>query len=145
MARRKYTKAEKVVAIVAAEATSILGAAEQAGIPESTLRYWLDKPEFAYLRENAREAMAEEARTVARLAWRKLGEAMEAGELEPRDLIIAAGMATDKSLLLNGEATGRVETRTLTEGLNDHERATLRDIIDGALASAGAAAEGAPV
>lgn len=142
---RRYRKTEKVAAIVAAEASSVLAASEQTGIPESTIRYWLDQPEFANLRENAREAMAEEARVVARLAWQQLGKAVQSGNLEPRDLIMAAGMATDKSLLLSGEATARTETRTLTEGMDDHERATLRDIIDAALAAAPEPAAGDPV
>lgn len=141
--RRRYSKAEKVAAIVAAEASSTLAAAEAIGANESTVRYWLDKPEFAKLRENAREAMAEEARVVARLAWQQLGKAVQTGQLEPRDLITAAGMATDKSLLLSGEATARTETRSLTEGMDDHERATLRDLIDGALAAAADPAAGA--
>lgn len=142
--RRRYSKAEKVAAIVAADAASAVAASEQTGIPRTTIQYWLDQPEFVELRQNAREAMAEEARVVARLAWQQLGKAVQAGALEPRDLIMAAGMATDKSLLLSGEATARTESRTLTEGMDDHERATLRDIIDTALAAADAAPAGDP-
>ena len=84
--RRRYTKSEKVAAIVAAEASSAMAAAEQTGVPRSTLRYWLDDPEFAVYRQNAREAMAEEASTVARLAWAALANAIRAGELDGRDL-----------------------------------------------------------
>jgi transposase-like protein len=112
---RRYTKREKVAAIVAADASSTLAASEATGVPESTLRYWLDQPEFAKLRENAREAMAEEAQVVARLAWQKLGEAIRAGQLDGRDLVIAAGMATDKSALLNGQATARTEHRDIAD------------------------------
>jgi hypothetical protein len=65
--------------------------------------------------------MAEEARVVARLAWQKLGQAIASGILEPRDLVMAAGMATDKAQLLNGGATARTEARDLTGTLSDAE------------------------
>lgn len=119
MTRRRYTKAQKASAIVAAEASSVLAAAEATGVPQSTLRYWMDDPKFAYLRDNAREAMAEEAQVVARLAWQKLGQAIANDELEPRDLVMAAGMATDKSQLLNGGATARSESRDITGTITD--------------------------
>ena len=120
-ARRRYSKREKVAAVLAADASSTLAAAEASGIPESTLRYWLDKPEFAKLRENAREGIAEDALMVARLAWKKLGQAIADGQLEPRDLVIATGMATDKSQLLNGAATSRTEARDITGTISDAE------------------------
>ena len=124
--RRRYTKREKVAAVLAADASSTLAAAEATGIPESTLRYWLDRPEFANLRDNAREGIAEDALMVARLAWKKLGQAIADGTLEPRDLVIATGMATDKSQLLNGGATARTEARDLTGTLSDGD---VRDLI----------------
>jgi hypothetical protein len=133
--RRRYTKREKVAAVLAADASSTLAAAEATGIPESTLRYWLDRPEFANLRENAREGIAEDALMVARLAWKKLGQAIADGTLEPRDLVIATGMATDKSQLLNGGATARTEARDLTGTISDAE-------LDAAIREANAIATG---
>ena len=117
-------------------------AAEASGVPRSTLRHWLDDPEMAPYRHKAREALAEEMTVIARLAAQKLAEAIRRGDLEPRDLIMAAGMATDKSQLLTGQATGRLETRDLTDTLDDHERATLRDILDGVLAETATAGPG---
>jgi len=119
--RRRYTKVEKIAAVLAADASSTLAAAQAKGIPESTVRYWLDQPEFASLRDNAREGMAEDALMVARLAWKKLGQAIAAGELDARDLVIATGMATDKSQLLNGAATARTEARDITGTISDAE------------------------
>ena len=46
---------------------------------------------------------------------------------------------------LTGKNGGAIETRTLTEGMDDHERATLRDLIDSALAAAPEPAAGDPV
>src|SRR5574343_2112002 len=113
---RRYTKREKVTAVLAADMTSTLAASEATGIPRSTLRRWLDNPELAELRHNAREAIAEEAMVVARLAWQALGHAIREGRVEPRELITAAGVATDKAALLAAEATGRKEHRVLTDG-----------------------------
>src|SRR6185312_5332935 len=118
---RRYNRATKAAAIVAAEASSVLAASEQSGIPESTIRYWLDDPRFAELRVNAREAMAEEAMVVARLAWKKLAVAILNGEIEARDLVFATGMATDKAQLLTGGATARTEARDITGTISDAE------------------------
>lgn len=117
--RRRYTRAEKVAVIAAAAATSNLAASEASGVPESTIRRWLDDPEMAKLRDNAREAMADEALVVARLAWNALAGAIRTGALDGRDLVMAAGMATDKAQLLTGGATGRTETRDITGTLSD--------------------------
>lgn len=118
---RRYTKATKAAAIVAAEASSVLAASEQTGIPESTIRYWMDDPKFAQLRENAREHIAEEAMVVARMGWQKLAVAIARGEIEARDLVMAVGMATDKAILLSGGATARTETRDITGTISDAE------------------------
>lgn len=110
-----YTKRRKITAILAADMTNPKAASEATGIPRSTIRDWLEKPEFATLRHNAREAIADEAIVVARLAWQALGDAIIARKVEPRDLIHAAGMATDKALLAAGEATARTEHRDISD------------------------------
>ena len=133
--RRRYTKAQKIAAVLAADASSTLAAAEASGIPRTTIIEWMDRPEFVELRHNAREGMAEDALLVARLAWKKLGQAIAAGQLEPRDLVIATGMATDKSQLLNGGATARTEARDLTGTISDAE-------LDAAIREANAIATG---
>ena len=112
-----------MTAVIAADLTSTEAAAEAAGIPRRTLGYWMDQPEFAELRQNAREKMAEEALTVARLAWGKLAERIRSGEIETRDLVLATGMATDKTQLLNGGATARTESRDITGTISDTELA----------------------
>lgn len=146
MTKRRYNRTERVAAILAADASSITAAAEATGIPRKTIAYWLDRPEFADLRQNAREGMAEDALHVARLAWRKLGEAIAEGALEPRDLVIATGMATDKSQLLNGGATARSENRDITGTISDAELVAAIRETEQIVAGAGSAepAEGAP-
>jgi len=121
--RRRYTKRQKITAIIAADMTSQEAAAEAAGIPRRTLGYWMDDPEFADLRHNAREMMADETLTVARLAWGKLAERIRSGDIETRDLVLATGMATDKAQLLNGGATARSELRDISGTITDVELA----------------------
>lgn len=128
---RRYTRRQKATAVVAAMASSVAAAAEQAGIPESTVRYWMDTPEFAALRAKTREEFAEETRT---LAIKVLGEIKRRiDEFEPRDLSVLFGVLTDKAQLLSGAPTSRTETKQLTDGMDDHEKAALRTVIDHAL------------
>ena len=120
---RRYTKRQKMTAVLAAEMSSTEAAAEVTGVPRTTIDYWLDQPEFVELRKNARERMAEETLTVARLAWGKLAERIRTGQIETRDLVLATGMATDKAQLLNGGATTRSESRDITGTISDGELA----------------------
>jgi transposase-like protein len=125
---RRYPKREKAAAVAAALASSTLAAAEAQGIPESTLRGWMHDPAFAELREKTRATIAEEAKVAAQLF---LAEIIKKREMfEPRDLVIAFGVLTDKSQLLAGEPTERTETRDLSAALPDHEKDALADAID---------------
>ena len=125
---RRYARRQKVTAVIAAEMTSVAAAAEQAGIPESTLRYWMDDPEIAELRAKTREDRAEAASTLATVVLGEIKRRLP--EFEPRDLSILYGVLTDKGQLLGGEATSRTESLSLTGGLKDKERQKLRDFID---------------
>jgi hypothetical protein len=139
---RRYTKREKVSAVASAMASSTLAAAQATGVPESTLRYWMESEEFAKLREKTREQIAEGSMVLATLAQAELTRKVQAGEVEPRDLAVIYGIAIDKAQLLAGMATARTETRTLTDGLDDHEKQLLRDLIDGATAESAEAGAG---
>ena len=132
--RRRYTKAEKATAIIAAEVSSIPAAAAAVGVPESTLRYWMDNPKFAELRAKTREDAAEGFRVLMHAAQARLFDLV--ATMEPRDLTILLGVSADKSQLLSGEATSRSESRALTEGLSDHEREQLAAAIDQVFAEA---------
>jgi transposase-like protein len=128
--RRRYTKRQKAEAVVEALGSSTLAASQKLGIPDSTLEYWMDHPEFANLREKTREQIAEGSMVLANLAQAELSRKVKAGEVEPRDLAVIYGIAIDKAQLLAGMATNRTESRTLTDGLPDHEKAALRDLLD---------------
>jgi hypothetical protein len=131
---RRYTKREKLSAVLAADMVGVTVAAEQSGIPKSSIAYWMDNPEFAEIRTKTREDMAEEIAVVAHLAWKRIAQSLASGEMEPRDAIFAAEKATNLQLLMSGEATERTETRSLTDGLDDHEAEVLGQVIRDELA-----------
>ena len=127
----------KLAAVMAADLVGVTEAERQTGIPESTIRYWMDRPEFAEFRAKAREELGEAVRTVAALAWQRVAEGLLAGTFEPRDILFAADKATSMMQLLSGNPTERVES--VTAGMDDHERAQLRDILRQAIAEKEAA------
>lgn len=125
--RRRYTKAQKDQTVMAALASSTLAAADQSGIPESTIRYWLDDAKFAKLREKTDEERAEGFRTLAALAMARLETLIPT--MNAKDLVVLMGVATDKAQLVGGGATARTESRSLTDGMDDHERARLKEVL----------------
>lgn len=131
---RRYSKRTKLAAVLAAEMGGVVQAERQTGIPESTIRYWAAKPEFAEIRAKTREDLADEIKIVAHLAWKAVGAALEAGTMEPRDALFAAEKATSLRLLMSGDATERTETRDITDVFDDHEKSVLGDAIRDELA-----------
>ena len=105
--RRKYTKRQKATVVIAAEMTSVAAAAKAAGIPEMTVHYWFDSPEFVELRTKTREDLAEETNALAHKVLGKITERID--EFEAKDLAILYGILTDKGQLLAGQATSRFE------------------------------------
>jgi hypothetical protein len=131
--RRRYTKKTQASAVTVALASSTQAAAEQTGIPRTTIDYWLHKPEFDDLRNNTREELAEGSKVVAHMALEAIQRRLD--EFEPHTLVVLYGVMTDKSELLTGGATSRTETRTLTDGFDDDERKALHDAIQAELAA----------
>jgi hypothetical protein len=123
------SKRVKLSAVMAADMVGVVAAAKQTGFPESSIRYWRDLPEFAEFRANTRRELGEDVKLVAFLAWKRVADTMPT--MEPRDAIFAAEKATTLLQLLSGEATERTET--ITDGLDDHEKAALRTAIKNAL------------
>lgn len=123
--RRRYTRKQKVSAVMAAAASSTLAAAEAADIPRKTLAYWLEQPEFADLRQKTRDEAADGWKVVLHLAQERIVELIPT--MRSEDIMVLAGIATDKSQLLSGGPTSRQST--ITEGWDDHEKMALRDAI----------------
>jgi hypothetical protein len=127
--RRRYTRKQKLSVVMAAELVGVTTAAEQAGVPHRTVGYWLERPEFAEYRRKVREDLAEEVAVVAHLAWQRVGEALRADKLEPRDALFAADKATTLLQLVTGQATGRTEHRDLTTSFDDAEWEQLKNVL----------------
>lgn len=119
MARRRYSQTEKILAVVAADMTTPASAATAAGIPVRQIYRWRDDPAMRPFVDKTRDALADDIKTVAALAWDTLIGRIRSGDIETRDLIIAAGVAVDKSQLLSGGATARNENRDISGTLSD--------------------------
>jgi hypothetical protein len=131
MRGKKRPESERMRALALVEVGGVASAARQTGLPESTIRLWMDRPEYAELRAKTRDELRDGFKALAHLAMTRLMEAVESGSVEPRDLAIALGIAVDKHLLMSGDATARTETRTWSDSLDDDEKRKLRDWIDG--------------
>ena len=112
--RRRYTKREKAGAVAAATMTSTEAASESTGIPQSTIRYWMDKPEFAELRNKTRDGVAEEFWTAVQVGLHRIADLIPQTE-DLQKVATAVGILYDKHALLTGGATGRTESRALND------------------------------
>lgn len=121
---RRYDAKTKLSVVLASDMVGVTAAADAAGINESTVRYWLDDPQFAPFRAKAREDLAEEIKVVAHLAWKRVGETI--GRMDPRDALFAAEKSTTLTLLMSGDATSRIESVNLTDDIPDDTKRELR-------------------
>lgn len=131
---RRYTRRQKATAVVTAELSSAMAAAEATGIPRQTIAYWLDDPAFSELRRKTREDSAEGFDVLIHMAQGRLRELIPV--MEARDLVTLLGVATDKAQLISGKATARTESKAVTDGMTDHETEALRSVIERVLEEA---------
>lgn len=117
--RPRHSTREKITAVIAAELSSNLAVERVTGIPNQTIGRWRDDPTLRIYVDKTRDALADEMRTLAALAVDTIQADVRAGKFEPRDLVMLLGVATEKSLLLTGDATSRTETRDITGTLAD--------------------------
>ena len=134
--RVRRSRQIKLAVVRTAEAVGVSEAARLSGVPRTTITEWMSTPENVIYRQKTREDLAEEARVMAHATLATIQARL--AEFDPRDLSVLFGILVDKGQLLSGAATARVETRELTDALNDHERQTLRDAIDAFLKEADA-------
>jgi len=102
-------------------------AADELGLTPRSVQRWMHDPELAQIVAKTREQSADAIRAVASLSWAQLAQRVADGKMEDRDLIILAGVATDKAQLLSGDATSRTEHRELLADFDDHERDAMAD------------------
>jgi hypothetical protein len=117
---RRYTRTEKAEAVAAATLTNATVAAESLGIPENTLRYWLDQPEFVELRSKTRDEVGERLWSAIQLGIDEVAKGLRS-EAPLRDKATAVGILYDKFALLSGGATARSESRDITGTISDSE------------------------
>lgn len=137
--RRRYTKREKASAVAAAAMQGTRAAGDSTGIPESTIRYWMDSPLFAHLRSKTDEDVKAAMWTAMQLGVQRIAELIPQTD-DVAKVGVAVGILYDKRALMSGDPTGRTET-TITGGYDDHEKAALRDAIDRILGEAEVPAE----
>jgi len=114
-----------------AVADGVTAAERATGIPKQTIDYWQSKPEFGHLRTTAQETVAEQFWIGIQVGLREVIKGLE-GDAPLREKAEAMKVMADRYALLTGAATSRTET--ITAGLNDHEKALLKEAIDNALA-----------
>ncbi len=130
MRGQKRPLSERAQAVGIAVATgNVSEAARQTGIAESTIRQWVDLPEFAELRERTKDQVAAEWWAMVQKAFRRSAELLDATE-DPVKAATAGAIIFDKMALSTGEATARTESRSLTHDYDDNEKRRLRDFID---------------
>jgi hypothetical protein len=113
------TRSTRLAAVLAADRLgSAESAANELGLVPRSVQRWIHDPELSAIVAKTREESAESIRAVASLAWAQLAQRVADGQMEDRDLIILAGVATDKAQLVAGEATSRSEHRDITADLS---------------------------
>jgi len=123
--RRRYSREQKAKAVGLAMTTSTEAAAEAAGVPRSTLRYWIEEtPGFAELRLKTRDAVADEMWVGIQVGLREVVKGLS-GDAPLRDKSVALGILYDKHALLTGMATSRSESRDITGTLSDADLAEI--------------------
>jgi len=133
--RRKYTAKQRAEAVGIAVVEGVTRAEETVGIPKETIQYWTRKPEFAHLRTIAREVVVEALWVGIQVGVDEVTKGLR-GDAPPDKKAAALAILYDRYALMTGAATSRSENRTLTEGLDDHERDALRKLLEEAIEAA---------
>lgn len=171
MSKTVYTPNERLEALAIFKDEGLAEAWRQTGIPKPTLAGWAqaagirtDGPAKTAAATEAAQAKAVRLREELRLALLEkavdLLERMDAEHVDfkgkdahavtypiapagaVQNYATSVGILIDKYRLEMGEVTGRTESQTVTGGMNDHERQTLRDILDRATAESARVSEG---
>ena len=161
---RTYSADEKANALILYASDGLAEAWRRTGIPKPTIASWARRAGLPHTDASAKTQAATEAaedRAKKLRAELRLGLLEKAVDLLARmdaphtefkgkdaqvveypiapagavqNYATSVGILIDKYRLEIGEATTRSESRALTEDMDDHERAALRDAIDGELA-----------
>jgi hypothetical protein len=114
----------RAVGIAVVEGPTI--ASRVTGVSESTIRGWMDEPQFAELRDRKQEVVEAEWDVGVQLGFRRAVELLDKTD-DPVKAATAAAIMYDKLALRRGHVTSRTETRTWTDGLDPDKQRRLRD------------------
>ncbi len=127
--RRRYTKVDRAKALGIAIVKGQAAAADETGIPLSTLNQWWLDPKYGYLRNTTREDIIEQFRLAMQVGIEEVRKGLES-DAPLRDKAVAASMLAEKYALFRGEATTRTETRDITGSLSDEDLEAVTTSID---------------
>lgn len=133
MKGKKRPMAERARAVGIALVDGAQAASDATGIPRTTILQWTQLPEYDDLRRKTPDAVSDMLWAAVQIGVDQVAIGL-LGDAPLRDKAVALGILYDKHALLSGGVTDRTETRSLSDVLNDHERATLRSVITGELA-----------
>ena len=161
MANRKYSAEERAEALTLYASDGLAETARQTGIPKPTIASWVTRAGLPHTDSTtkteaateAAESRAKQLRADLRLKLLEkasdLLDRMDAPHVEfkgkdadqveypiapaaaVQNYATSVGILIDKYRLEMGEATGRTESRALTDDITDDERSRLRDWIEG--------------
>ena len=131
--RRHYDARTKARAVGIAVLEGVTQAERETGIPKETIQYWTHDPLFAHLRTRARDEVMVEWWAGLQSGARALIKGMDDPDVPVRDKSQAFLALAQNYQLMSGQATSRSESKDLTADLDDHERATLRAVLDDVL------------
>lgn len=132
--RRRYTAAQKAVAVGIAAVEGVTEAERRTGIPKESVHYWLRDERFASLRTRARAEVAEDFWAGVQIGLEEVSKGLQDPRVPLRDKAQALDVLFRSQGLMTGQATERIESKDITADLSDHEREALRKAIDDAVA-----------
>lgn len=127
--RRRYTAKERAAAVGVAVVDGVTEAERKTGIPKETIHYWSKQPRFAHLRTTAQEEVAADFWIGIQIALDEVVKGVQ-GDAPLHHKADALRTLAERYALLTGAATARTEMIAVTDGLDDHEKAALRKVID---------------
>jgi len=99
--------------VALAEMKGQTAAAEETGVPLTTVNLWYHRPEYVELRTKTREDVAEQFWAAIQISLKAVVDGIADGKLSEK--AIALGVLYDKYALMTGGATGRMENRELND------------------------------
>jgi hypothetical protein len=132
MPRRRLTIVQKAALVGEAEVNGVRPTARKHDIPESSIRVWREDPEFARLRAETKDQVAQDVWGAFQLGLKRIVELIPV-TTDLQKVSVATAIIYDKFALISGQATSRAESRSLIDDMDDHEKEALNKILADAL------------